>query len=509
MQQDDLVQEKAQALQQAADLALQVLHLSRNTLLINLRFLDEALFRLTPIQVSPPATIATDGNTLFFAFDHVLRRFTSEKNAVTRDYLHMVLHCIYRHAFVSTLLDTRLWDLSVDIAVESTISSLGLACVATSRENRQQQTLAGLKTQTKVLTAEKLYHYFLTQNLSGPRIAELGDLFVADDHALWYQRGNQQTGSNSRQESKQQQGRESPQNTPQKDHTDDSSDLQERDDPSDGSNSSTGTKPSDDGKEADNNNEPSVGSLAAARAQLEQEWRDISQRIETDMETASKGQGTQAGGMMQQLRELNRERYDYTAFLKKFAVLGETMQVNDDEFDYIFYTYGLSLYGNMPLVEPLEYKEVKRIREFVIAIDTSGSTSGDLVQRFLQKTYNILKNTESFFFKINVHIIQCDAAIQDSVKITSLEEFDAYLKNLTIKGLGGTDFRPVFEYVDALLIGKAFNNLKGLIYFTDGMGTFPTKKPAYETAFLFIRDEYSDVAVPTWAIKLILEKDEI
>ena len=65
------------------------------------------------------------------------------------------------------------------------------------------------------------------------------------------------------------------------------------------------------------------------------------------------------------------------------------MKINDDEFDYSFYTYGLQLYEKMPLIEPLEYKEIKAIKEFVIAIDTSGSTSGELVQTFLQKTYII------------------------------------------------------------------------------------------------------------------------
>lgn len=55
-----------------------------------------------------------------------------------------------------------------------------------------------------------------------------------------------------------------------------------------------------------------------------------------------------------------------------------------DEFDYIFYTYGLQMYKNMPLIEPLEYKDVKQVREIVVAIDTSGSTSGDLVQSFLK-----------------------------------------------------------------------------------------------------------------------------
>jgi predicted metal-dependent peptidase len=185
------------------------------------------------------------------------------------------------------------------------------------------------------------------------------------------------------------------------------------------------------------------------------------------------------------------------------------MKVNDDEFDYIFYTYGLQIYEKMPLIEPLEYKEVKAIKEFVIAIDTSGSTSGDLVQKFIQKTYNILKSTESFFTKINLHIIQCDADIQEDQKITCQEDFDEYLKTMQIRGLGGTDFRPVFEYVEQLRTKKEFTNLKGLIYFTDGHGAFPAKKPDYDAAFVFVDDEYNNPDVPPWAIKLVLQRDEI
>lgn len=98
--------------------------------------------------------------------------------------------------------------------------------------------------------------------------------------------------------------------------------------------------------------------------------------------------------------------------------MGEAMRINDDEFDYVFYSYGMQLFPEkrMPLIEPLEYKDVKRIREFVIAIDTSGSVMGEQVQAFLQKTYNILQSTESFFSHINVHIIQCDEDIQENIK---------------------------------------------------------------------------------------------
>ena len=228
-----------------------------------------------------------------------------------------------------------------------------------------------------------------------------------------------------------------------------------------------------------------------------------------DMETFGKQHGLESGALTQNLKEVTREKYDYAAFLKKFAVMGEVMRINDEEFDYVYYTYGLKLYDKMPLIEPLEYKDVKRIREFVIAIDTSGSTSGELVQKFLQKTYNILMESESFFSKVNVHIIQCDANIQEDAKLTNREEFDRYIKTMQIRGLGGTDFRPVFQYVNKLIAEKEFANLKGLIYFTDGFGAFPAQKPGYETAFVFIDNEINNYEVPPWAIKLVLRKNEI
>ncbi len=129
--------------------------------------------------------------------------------------------------------------------------------------------------------------------------------------------------------------------------------------------------------------------------------------------------------------------------------------------------------------------------------------------RHLYKKLITFLKVESFFSKINLHIIQCDAKIQEHFKITTQDEFDEYLKTMKIKGLGGTDFRPVFEFTQKLIDEKEFTNLKGLIYFTDGYGDFPAKKPNFDTAFVFIDDEYNNPDVPPWAIKLVLQKDEI
>ena len=163
----------------------------------------------------------------------------------------------------------------------------------------------------------------------------------------------------------------------------------------------------------------------------------------------------------------------------------------------------------MPLIEPLEYKDIRLIRDFAIAIDTSGSVKDDLVQSFITKTYNILKNTESLQHRINLHIIQCDAVIQESARVSSQKEFDQYLKTMKLKGFGGTDFRPVFQYVDQKIKEGEFTRLKGLIYFTDGFGAFPERMPAYQAAFVFVGDESSTPGLPPWAIKLVLNDDDL
>lgn len=242
---------------------------------------------------------------------------------------------------------------------------------------------------------------------------------------------------------------------------------------------------------------------------LSRKWGEINDGIETDLETFSQEAGERDGDFLEQIKTENRSKYDYREFLRKFAVFHEEMAVDDDSFDYNFYTYGLRLYGNMPLIEPLESKEVKKVEEFVIVIDTSMSCSGEMVRKFLEETYGVLSENESFFTKINVHIIQCDEKVHTDKKITSQEEMKDYMEHLELYGDGGTDFRPAFEWVDRLLEQHEFHNLKGLIYFTDGFGIYPQKMPPYKTAFVFMQDNYRDVDVPVWAMKLILDEDDL
>ena len=452
--------------------AQDVLNLCRNCLVINLRFMDSAISRLTLTEGVTERT-ETDGENYYYDPVHILRSYKKARELPIRRYLHTVFHCIYRHMFIGTLKDNRLWDLACDMAVEHSINGLGLDAVTIEKAAKQEDVLKGLSGKVKYITAEMLYRYYLDNRPDEATLIRLEKLFSLDEHFIWYLPPEQQEALAGK------------------------------------AGTSNYTNGNSDTTYATALTDAEMERIISNRKELENMWRDVSEYVQTALETLEHQRGDKAGGLTQNLKEVNRERYDYTAFLKKFAVMGEAMKINDDEFDYIYYTYGLELYRNMPLVEPLEYKDVKRIREFVIAIDTSGSVSGELVQKFVQKTYNILKSTESFFSKINLHIIQCDADIQQDVRITSREEFDEYLKTMKLHGFGGTDFRPVFQYVDNLIEQKEFTNLKGLIYFTDGFGVFPERQPQYQTAFVYINDGYENPEVPVWAIKLVLESTDL
>ena len=425
--------------EKAVAVSREILTQARNGLRLHLRSFSAAMDRLET-AVHGDIVFATDGSALYYEPLHLLEKYRKEPDVITRDYLHVLLHCLLRHPFLHTRVERMCWDLACDIAVEAAISALELDSVTTRRQKQQQTVVDELRSQVKHLTAEKLYRHFLEH--PPEKQNDLRVLFRADDHGLWYQERNPE--------------------------------LEKK-----------------------------------GGGQTQRDWEQIARHIQGDLETFSRHRGAHSAGLLQNLTAVNRERYDYAAFLSKFAVRNEVMQLDPDEFDYIFYTYGLKLYDRIPLIEPLEYREQKQIREFAVAIDTSGSVRGELVQAFVQKTYNILKQTESFASKINLHIIQCDQEIQEDVKITTREEFDAYLASMTLRGFGGTDFRPVFSYVEQLRRKGEFLNLKGLIYFTDGLGIYPEQKTDYDTAFVFLDEDYSDPEVPPWAMKLILESEAI
>lgn len=450
--------------QQLHALAEEVLTLSRNTLLVDLRFLAPALMRLSLQDDGQTVTLATNGDTLRYNPVYVLRRWQAEPAAVTRAYLHMALHCVYHHPFVEgERILTACWDLACDMAVEACIDGLSLPGVTVQRQDGAEQTLAGVRRALQApLTAERIYRYYADQALTEVQLEELRAPFRLDEHDLWYARSRGQE------------------------------------------------------KERPEEEQPAIrqdghdqGAPAQDKSDLQAQWRRIAARVQTDLETHSRQWAERAAGLLINLKAGQRSRLSYREFLMRFAALTEVPETDPDSFDPIFYAYGTRLYGNMPLIEPLETAEQMRVRELAIVLDTSASVQGERVQAFLRRTCEMLLEQVVFDSRMHLHILECDAAVHRDTVITSPEELAAFTVQTTLHGRGGTDFRPAFRHLDELMARGELTELRGVLYLTDGDGLYPEEPPRYETAFLFVSREDAEARVPPWAIPVLLDGDTL
>lgn len=442
----NIIQKQQQRELEKIEICMDIWKQARNELYLSMRFLDVSLSRFFFLPETNITGMGTDGFGIYFYPDALIYLYKKDRIYINRAYLHIVFHCLFGHLTIPKTVDTALWDLAADIAVESIIDGLSVRAVRRYVSPYRKKVYQSLREKMKVLTVAGIYQVLEEKEAGREEDTWIGEAdfeklrgeFFVDDHQLWNQ--------------------EIP---PQK--------MMER----------------------------------------QKEWKEENEKFQTKMETFAKEASEDAEALAEQVRVENRTRYDYKKFLRKFSVLKEEIQVDPDTFDYIFYHYGMEMFGNVPLIEPQETKEVHKVEDFVIAVDTSMSCKEELIRKFLEQTYSVLSESESFFRKICVHIIQCDDKVQSDVVIHNQEEMERYMEQFEIHGFGGTDFRPVFGYVNKLIAKKAFRRLRGLIYFTDGYGTFPAKKPLYETAFVFLKEDYSDVDVPAWAMKLILEPEQL
>ena len=501
-------------------LAREILEQTRETLAMTFRYLDVALWHMpfAPRELKKP--IATDGIVLFFDPYRVIERFKQSPDELVRDYLHMLLHCIFRQPFQVGVRDRASWSAACDVTCELTAWEMCNSRFPCAHDFELEDLYAALKRALGAITPAKVHRELAAyRNGAGatafdgvPREVALhwvGDLVIRDSHVAWAQ---DESPDPSESDGGAEEGGGEPYGQADEDANDGDDELQEEKDPAEGrddGDTPDSSKPRASRKLRDESRSHPSGDEQQKKKDAEAEWDGIYKQIEMDLRTAAIQEAETPGMLVAQVELAARKPVDYEAFLRSFASTEEDLRINDEEFDYIFYMFGFERYGNMPLIDPLEYQEVSCVREFVIAVDTSASCKGELVTGFLTRTCEILQNTAQFGRDVNIRIIQCDARVQDETVITSLDQLGAITSDLKVKGLGGTDFRPVFEHVNGLVENGEFENLRGLIYFTDGQGTYPERMPPYDTAFVFLEEDGIPVRVPPWAMKVVLDEDGI
>lgn len=517
--------------------------------MLKFRFLDLALWRMESesTTVQGRYALATDGQKVYLEPFSVLGRFDADFNEMVRDYLHLMMHCIFRHPFDKLHERHDAWWLACDVIAESVAMEMCGGRFESALDKERRSAISELKLMCGALTPGKLYGLFLKvltapegssmQMMSQARMNEMRALFERDNHEAWpsYAKGTPEETPGDIQElsNYDEDGEESDsdqqmivdgemeeadtdkQEVQNSETAGDSDDSEEEAQGSSAESNDLSDADAEDNIESgfqgssspDNDEDEEVND---EKSEEERDWEEIAKQIEMNLETFSKEWGDEAGSLIASLAVANRKKYDYSDFLRRFSVLSEEMKINDDEYDYVFYTYGLELYGDMPLVEPLEYKETQRIRDFVICIDTSESCKGDLVRKFVEHTFSVIKKSEDYAHAVNIHVIQCDAKVQADTKITDLRDVDAFMDGFFIRGMGGTDFRPAFAYVNQLIDREELPDMKGMIYFTDGLGQFPDKAQDYDVAFVFMDNGDNNIpSVPPWAMRVLIDEEGI
>lgn len=123
----------------------------------------------------------------------------------------------------------------------------------------------------------------------------------------------------------------------------------------------------------------------------------------------------------------------------------------------------------------------QQLCEIAVAIDTSGSIKPEELEQFGAELSSILEMNSA-----KIHLLYCDTAIN---KYQTLERWDLPIV-FEPKGGGGTDFRPVFEFLDNQQIQPGC-----LIFLTDlECRSFPDQSPAYPV--LWVRTGDSSFVPP-------------
>lgn len=433
-------------------LSQKVIFNAKKEVLLNLRFFGMSLSVVkeeTSYNCREEISgFAIDGKTFYYNPKYLLRYYDSGLS-VERALVHSLLHCLFRHDKKGVLKENFLaWSVSCDIAVENVIDSFNLPVFSKQRQKEREKVYRKLEEKVKILNAERIYKVLCKSSTEA--LLQLNESFYLDEHVFW--------------------DRE--------------------------------IKPREKELEV-------LGIAGWKEKQSNIDWEEISARMLIDVQAFSTDSQAQTQVLIKNLTLSQEKQYDFNKFLSDFLNVKERVSQSQDEFDYVYYCYGLNLYKNMPLIENLEYTEERRLEEVAIVIDTSGSTMGDLVKKFLQKVYDLISQTTLNYSDSKIYIIQCDDKVREFKQINGYEDFAKYMENFTLIGGGGTDFRQAFKYIEEKESQGEIKKLNGLIYFTDGNGRYPEVAPTYKTAFVFYDDLRNNYDVPMWACKLVIDEEDL
>jgi predicted metal-dependent peptidase len=383
---------------------------ARTQLLLSQPFFGTLCVRLKPIP-GPVPTMATNGRVIVYNPEFVKGLTAAELEAVLA---HETLHCALGHHCRRGERDPELWNEAADLAINPILVANKFTLPAGALLDPAYQNLSAEEIYARRLRASSRAN---APDSSGSQPANGGGGGGAPDKKSQSQAAS---GDPSQDDSKQ--------GTP-------TSEI-----PTGGSDGGVAeSRPGRFGEVLDATDNGGNPASPAEKSQQQQEWSIAAERAIR----SAKSCGHECANLERPLRESREPTQDWRAILREFvaAVAPSDYRWSPPNRRYI--SSGLYL----PSIER------RGVGPVVIAVDTSGSIGTEELEQFAGEISALAEQAQPEA----IHVVYCDAAVQSSQEFRPSEQI-----RLEPKGGGGTDFRPVFTWVE-----QNESNPVCLIYLTD------------------------------------------
>lgn len=427
--------------------------LAQKLLIEEYSYLAPLVYSLTGQADEKVSTMSTDGETAFYNPTWLLTQLSKGSEGgrtVMNCYLQMLCHCLLGHIWQPPQGPLPTWNSVCDLTAALLAQEFASEPVKRDRiHTRQLQEQIGLRRKLSLVEAGQLAQYAAECRKVKRQLNKLGEQVRADDHSCWSSR------------------------------------------------------------------EKSKAHAAAQMLMLGRgygKWEELVKSILPmlpDSVKKSMMYGMFSGNASIDVAASEENKSDYRNLLRHYTRVRELRREDDDSLDYGWYSLGLRMYGNIPLIEYPESCERPKADNIVIALDVSGSCGGETARRFLRETVNMLRDVGVSSGDTDILVIECDTVIQGETRVHGPEDLESF-KHKSLSGFGGTNFVPVFQRIEELRRQNLLDKPRCLLYLSDGYGSYPNTPPDYDV--IFVLDEETsreNSPCPSWIKTVWLTQDDM
>jgi len=416
--------------------AMEAVSAARRNLVLDQPFFGVLSLKLDMVEDRSVRTLETDGRKLWFNPEYV---GTLSKHELQGVVAHEVLHCANGHVWRIESRNEKTWDHACDYVVNQVVLDAGMVL--------PQGALDG--TPYKGMSAEEVYEHLNQQPPSSQQPESIPD----EEEGESGEENDAGAGQSQQQDDAEDDGADS-QTGPGNRGGDEQSDGDGED-----SQGNSGGCDGDQGESQGDDQPPPDGSECG---QIRSCADDAQPELQADWSAAvlnaakrAESMGRLPAGLERLLGDIKNPPQDWRAILRRFVQQNATSDYSWRQPNTRYMYAGLY----MPALRS------ENMPPMVVAVDTSGSIDDLTLSQFTREIDSIVGDLQPE----RVYVVYCDAEIHG---VDIFERGEPI--TLNPKGFGGTDFRPVFEWVEEEGLQPSC-----LVYLTDLYGDFPPNPPAY------------------------------